>query len=92
MSTTTTINPRFQQDYDVVADIARRLDVDKTMADRLWNAMSEVYDILGETGKCDGAGGMEAERVIPDALDYIRHEANAGGSAPDPFEVLGWKR
>jgi hypothetical protein len=93
MSTSTTREARYQRSIEeTVAEIARRLDVDTAMAERLWEAMSEAYDVLGETGRCDGARGMESMRVIPDALDFIRHEANATPRTPDPFEVLGWSR
>jgi hypothetical protein len=58
-------------------DISRRLEVDEETADRLWEAMSDVYELMAGQGLCAYPGGEQSVRVIPEALEFIRSRADA---------------
>jgi hypothetical protein len=64
-------------------EISRRLEVDKETADRLWEAMSDVYEVMAGQGLCAYPGGEQSVRVIPEALEFIRNRADAMPEAED---------
>jgi hypothetical protein len=81
-----------QADYDAsvretIDGIESRLGVSGEKAERLWDAMCAVYELMGDDGLCDSAGGCESMRVIPEALVYIRYEANARPASPTFSEM-----
>jgi hypothetical protein len=53
-------------------DISRRLEVDEETADRLWEAMSDVYELMASQGLSAYPGGEQSVRGIPEALEFIR--------------------
>jgi hypothetical protein len=65
------------------ADISRRLEVDEETADRLWEAMSDVYELMASQGLCAYPGGEQSVRVIPEALLFIRSRSDAMREAED---------
>jgi hypothetical protein len=65
---------------EATSEIVRRLEVDDTTANRLWEGMSDVYETLAANGLCDWPGGEQSVRVIPEALEFIRSRAK---STPD---------
>jgi hypothetical protein len=58
-------------------EIRRRLGVDEEIADRLWEGMSDVYELMAGQGLCAYPGGEQSVRVIPEALEFIRSRAAA---------------
>jgi phytoene/squalene synthetase len=58
-------------------EISRRLEVDEETANRLWEGMSDVYELMAAQGMCDFPGGEQSVKVIPEALEYIRRSAAA---------------
>ena len=64
-------------------EISRRLEVDEETADRLWEAMSDVYELMASQDLCAYPGGEQSVRVIPDALEFIRGTASALPEAED---------
>jgi hypothetical protein len=64
-------------------DISRRLDVDEETADRLWDAMSDVYELMASHGLCAHPGGEQSVRGIPEALEFIRSRSDALPEAED---------
>jgi hypothetical protein len=60
-------------------EIGRRLEVDDETANRLWEGMSDVYELMAAQGMCAFPGGEQSVKVIPEALEYIR--AQRGCSA-----------
>ena len=58
-------------------EISRRLKVDEEIADRLWEGMSDVYELMAGQGLCAYPGGEQSVRVIPEALEFIRSRAGA---------------
>ncbi len=58
-------------------DISRRLAVDEETADRLWEAMSDVYEIMASQGLCAHPGGEQSVRGIPETLEFIRSRSDA---------------
>jgi hypothetical protein len=58
-------------------DISRRLEVDEQTADRLWEAMSDVYELMASQGLCAYPGGDQSVRGIPEALEFIRSRSDA---------------
>jgi hypothetical protein len=58
-------------------EIRRRLEVDEEIADRLWEGMSDVYELMAGQGLCAYPGGEQSVRVIPEALEFIRSRAAA---------------
>lgn len=47
-------------------EISRRLEVDEETADRLWEGMSDVYELMAGKGLC-AYGVDQSVRVIPEA-------------------------
>jgi len=66
-----------------IEDISRRLDVDEETGDRLWEAMSDVYELMASHELCAYPGGEQSVRVIPEALEFIRSRAAARPEAED---------
>jgi hypothetical protein len=64
-------------------DISRRLDVDEETANRLWEAMSDVYELMASQGVCAYPGGEQSVRGIPEALEFIRSRSDALPEAED---------
>jgi hypothetical protein len=64
-------------------DISRRLEVDEQTADRLWEAMSDVYELMASQGLCAYPGGEQSVRGIPEALEFIRSRSDAMPEAED---------
>lgn len=64
-------------------DISRRLEVDEETADRLWEAMSEVYELMASHGLCGYPGDEQSVRGIPEALEFIRSGSDAMPEAED---------
>lgn len=64
-------------------DISRRLEVDEQIADRLWEAMSDVYELMASQGLCAYPGGEQSARGIPEALEFIRSRSDAMPEAED---------
>ncbi len=64
-------------------EISRRLEVDEETADRLWEAMSDVYELMAGQGLCGYPGGEQSVRVIPEALEFIRNRSDAMPEAED---------
>jgi hypothetical protein len=64
-------------------DISRRLDVDEETANRLWEAMSDVYELMASQGVCAYPGGEQSVRAIPEALEFIRTRSDALPEAED---------
>jgi hypothetical protein len=62
---------------EATREIVRRLEVDETTANRLWEGMSDVYEAMAANGLCAWPGGEQSVRVIPEALDFIRRRADA---------------
>ena len=58
-------------------EISRRLEVDEETANRLWEGMSDVYEVMASQGLCAYPGGKQSVGVIPDALEFIRSRAAA---------------
>ena len=58
-------------------EISQQLEVDEETADRLWEGMSDVYELMAAHGLCAYPGGDQSVRVIPEALDFIRSRAAA---------------
>ena len=58
-------------------EISRRLEVDEETADRLWEGVSDVYELMAGKGLCAYPGGEQSVRVIPEALEFIRSRAAA---------------
>jgi hypothetical protein len=58
-------------------EISRRLEVDEETANRLWEGMSDVYELMAGQGLCAYPGGEQSVRVIPEALEFIRSRAAA---------------
>jgi hypothetical protein len=58
-------------------EISRRLDVDEETGERLWEGMSDVYELMAAKGLCAYPGGEQSVRVIPEALEFIRTRAVA---------------
>ena len=58
-------------------EISRRLEVDEETADRVWEAMSDVYELMAGQDLCAYPGGEQSVRVIPEALEFIRSRAAA---------------
>jgi hypothetical protein len=58
-------------------EISRRLEVDEETANRLWEGMSDVYELMAGQGLCAFPGGEQSVRVIPEALEFIRGRAAA---------------
>jgi hypothetical protein len=58
-------------------EISRRLEVDEETADRLWEGMSDVYELMAGQGLCAYPGGEQSVRVIPEALEFIRSRGAA---------------
>jgi hypothetical protein len=56
-------------------EISRRLEVDAETANRLWEGMSDVYELMAGRGLCAYPGGEQSVRVIPEALEFIRSRA-----------------
>ena len=64
-------------------EISRRLEVDEETANRLWEAMSEVYEVMAGQDLCAYPGGEQSVRVIPEALEFIRSRADGMPEAED---------
>jgi hypothetical protein len=64
-------------------EIRRRLEVDEETANRLWEAMSDVYEVMAGQDLCAYPGGEQSVRVIPEALEFIRSRADAMPEAED---------
>lgn len=60
---------------EATKEISRRLEVDEETADRLWEGMSDVYELMAGQGLCAYPGGQQSVRVIPEALELIRSRA-----------------
>ena len=58
-------------------EISRRLEVGEETADRLWEAMSDVYEIMAGQGLCVYPGGEQSVCVIPETLEFIPSRADA---------------
>jgi hypothetical protein len=58
-------------------EISRRLELDEETASRLWEGMSDVYELMAGQGLCAYPGGEQSVRVIPEALQLIRSRAAA---------------
>jgi hypothetical protein len=58
-------------------EISRRLEVDEETANRLWEGISDVYELMAGQGLCAYPGGEQSVRVIPEALEFIRSKAAA---------------
>jgi hypothetical protein len=58
-------------------EISRRLEVDEETGERLWEGMSDVYELMAAKGLCAYPGGEQSVRVIPQALEFIRSRAAA---------------
>jgi hypothetical protein len=58
-------------------EISRRLEVDEETANRLWEGMSDVYELMAGQGLCAYPGGEQSVRVIPEMLEFIRSRAAA---------------
>ena len=56
-------------------EIRRRLEVDEETANRLWEGLSDVYELMASQGLCAYPGGEQSVRVIPEALEFIRNRA-----------------
>jgi hypothetical protein len=63
--------------------ISRRLEVDEETANRLWEGMSDVYELMAGQGLCAYPGGEQSVRVIPEALEFIRSRAAAPPEGED---------
>jgi hypothetical protein len=64
-------------------EISRRLEVDEETANRLWEAMSDVYELMAGHDLCAYPGGEQSVRVIPEALEFIRSRADGMPEAED---------
>jgi hypothetical protein len=64
-------------------EISQRLGVDGETADRLWEAMSGIYEQMAGKGLCAYPGGEQSVRVIPEALEFIQTRAAALAEAED---------
>jgi hypothetical protein len=60
-------------------EISRRLEVDEETGNRLWEGMSDVYELMAAKGLCVYPGGEQSVRVIPEALEFIRSRAASKG-------------
>jgi hypothetical protein len=58
-------------------EISRRLGVDEDTADRLWEGMSGIHELMAGKGLCAYPGGEQSVRVIPEALEFIQTRAAA---------------
>jgi hypothetical protein len=58
-------------------EIRRRLEVDAETGERLWEGMSDVYELMAAKGLSAYPGGEQSVRVIPEALEFIRSRAAA---------------
>jgi hypothetical protein len=56
-------------------EISRRLEVDDETANRLWEGMSDVYELMAIKGLCAYPGGEQSVRVIPETLEFARDRA-----------------
>jgi hypothetical protein len=63
--------------------ITRRLEVDEETANRLWEAMSDLYEVMAGQGLCAYPGGEQSVRIIPETLEFIRSRADAMPEAED---------
>jgi hypothetical protein len=68
---------------EATKEIGRRLEVDEEIADRLWEGMSDVYELMAGQGLCAFPGGDQSVRVIPEALEFIRTRAAAQPEGED---------
>jgi hypothetical protein len=68
---------------EATKEISRRLEVDEEIADRLWEGMSDVYELMAGQGLCAFPGGDQSVRVIPEALEFIRTRAAAQPEGED---------
>lgn len=64
-------------------EISRRLEVDEETANRLWEGMSDVYELMAGQGLCAYPGGEQSVRVIPEALEFVRSRAAARPEGED---------
>jgi hypothetical protein len=64
-------------------EISRQLEVDEETGERLWEGMSDVYELMAAKGLCAYPGGEQSVRVIPEALEFIRTRAAALPEADD---------
>jgi hypothetical protein len=55
-------------------EISRRLEVDDETANRLWEGMSDVDELMAIKGLCAYPGGEQSVRVIPETLEFARTE------------------
>jgi hypothetical protein len=46
-------------------------------ANRLWEGLSDVYELMASQGLCAYPGGEQSALVIPEALGFIRSRAAA---------------
>jgi hypothetical protein len=67
----------------LIADISRRLEVDEETAERLWEAMSAVYELMASQGLCAYPGGEQSVLGIPEVLRFIRSRSDAMPEAED---------
>jgi hypothetical protein len=58
-------------------EVGRHLGVDEETGNRLWEGMSDVYELMAAKGLCAYPGGEQSVRVIPEALEFIRTRAVA---------------
>lgn len=58
-------------------EIGRRLQVDDDTASRLWEGMSDVYELMAARGLCAYPGGQQSVRVVPETLEFVRNRAAA---------------
>jgi hypothetical protein len=64
-------------------EISRRLEVDDETAIRLWEGMSDVYELMAANGLCAYPGGEQSVRVIPETLEFVRTRAAAPSEEDD---------
>jgi hypothetical protein len=60
-------------------EISRRLEVDEETADRLWEAMSDVYELMAGQGLCAYPCGARHPRGAGVHPEQIRRYARSGG-------------
>jgi hypothetical protein len=60
-----------------IKEISRRLEVDEETGERLWEGMSDVYELMAAKGLCAYPGAEQSLRVIPEALEFVRRRAAA---------------
>jgi hypothetical protein len=61
---------------EATKEIAQRLDVDEESANRLWEGMADVYEVMASKGLSAYPGGEQSVRVIPEALEFIRRRSD----------------